>query len=173
MIKNYYIAADFDYDIALLKSGWAKKNFQIENDSLVSFQGIYKHSPKIKPLDHQDSQPFFNSQKLLNFVIEHRRIHLREMLLRRHIFFEIICKTLGNDSKIIDNTIMLNKHRLSTTHIASNLRASMCHIGFLLRNDQENPQLLALDQLDINPKNFAITVMQKYCKSMNDICKKT
>ena len=169
MLKNYYLDYPINYDASQLKSGWAKRNFQIENDSMLAFLGSYKpkKNEQLPANTHKNL-----TQTMLQIVVEHRRIGDREMLLRRHIFMEIICKTIENNSYTKDGNVFLNQKQVTISQVASNLRASMFHLAFFLRNDLEDPSLLALDQLDFDPKSFAIKIMQSYCRSINELCNK-
>lgn len=169
MIKNYFIDYPTEYDLSYLKSGWAKKNFNIEADSILAFLGPLKGNAK-SSIPATQLAYFSEAEKVLHLVTEHRRLSKREMILRRHIFLEIISKSIGNESSIVDNNIVVFNQQLSISHLASNLRASMFHIAILISNDDNCSDFLSLSQLDLNPKHFAIAVMQKYCTAINTLC---
>jgi len=90
VIKRF-ITDTITYDGTQLSSLWAFRNFGLQGDSIVSFQGPCRVniSEMVDLEDVKNNAPIY-SEKMLHFIIEHFDLDLEKTIFRQRLFIAII-----------------------------------------------------------------------------------
>lgn len=167
MTKNYLIEKKIDYAQNNLKYGWSKRNFNISGDYILCFKGSY-FSHQLHKECETTGFPF-KFEQMIHFIVEHKRIGLREIETRKRLLLEFIASYLGKNFYVEQSVLFFRGKQLSLSFSNSNLRSSMFHLSFFWQESELDPELISLDQFDVDYRGFAIDIMQKYCFEINQI----
>ena len=167
MTKNYLIEKKIDYAQSNLKYGWCKKNFNIIGDYILCFKGSY-FSHQLQKECEKTGFPF-KFEQMIHFIVEHKRIGFREMEIRKRLLLEFIATYLGRNFYVEHSILFFKGKQLTLSFSNSNLRSSMFHLSFFWQESELDPEIVSLDQFDVDYREFAIAMMQKYCFEINQI----
>jgi hypothetical protein len=92
---KHYITDTIAYNGTQLSSLWAFRNFSLQGDSIVSFQGPcrVKLAEMVDLEDVKNNAPIY-SEKMLHFIIEHFDLDLEKTIVRQRLFIAIIKDTV-------------------------------------------------------------------------------
>lgn len=168
-MKRYYIQEITDFHEKNLHSNWAKSQFNIKDDCIISFCGAYTpiNLPTLPNSTKKAEPKLF--EFMLHFFVKHKRLSFREAETRKRLLIEFMVSELGEPFFSLNSSVLCDQKQLSISSINSNLRASLFHIAFFIHPLDQNINLLSLEQIDVDPKEFAIQSMKRYCEDINMI----
>ena len=165
-MQSYYIEKITDFHEKNLHSNWARTQFDIQDDCIIAFSGAYKplKHPSLPGSKKKVNPKIFDF--MLQFFVKHKRLSFREAETRRRLLIEFMKTELGDTFFSLNGHILHHQNQLSISSIHSNLRASLFHIAFFIHPLPKDLHILSLDQLDIDPKAFALQVVKRYCEEI-------
>ncbi|HLD35604.1 MAG TPA: DUF366 family protein [Planctomycetota bacterium] len=168
-----------------LTSLWAYRNFGLLGDSIVAFIGPC-NIPFRLMADVEDvrGRHKIYSSLMLHFIVEHFDCDLEKAVLRQRLLACIVKETLGSSHKIRrigDDLYDPDIHRdsaslrgtqdakLSISVATVSPVSTMIHFAINIETKRTPVKTAGLNDYKINPKQFALKVMQGYAEEMQSI----
>jgi len=162
-----------------LTSLWAYKNFGLMGDSIVAFIGPC-HIPFNLMADVEDvrGRHKIYSSLMLHFIVEHFDCDLEKAVLRQRILAIIVkdileghikyrLQRIGDD--LYDAKRKTQNAKLSISVASVSPVSSMIHFAVNIETKRTPVKTAGLNDYKINPKQFALKVMQGYTEEMQGI----
>ena len=174
-MKTLYIEDKVKYIGSKLSPHWIYKNYKIQGDAIVAFCGEcdVKLTEMVDIEDVINNEPIY-SKYMLSFITEQFNIGLIEGVLRQRLLITCIKETLENMgfNPIRDgDDLFINNKKLSVSIATKSLTSVLIHTGINILSENAPIEVSALES-DLNIKdikNFALEVMQRYSKEIDDI----
>ncbi|ABR56276.1 DUF366 family protein [Methanococcus aeolicus] len=179
-----------DYTGIEIEPLWAYKNFDIQKDSIVAFQGgLCVSIDNMKDLkdikeEAKHGDILIKSSRAINFIVEHfDNPDLKMAYLRQRILIantkEVIEEITNNTKKIIrkGDDLYYNNGKLSVSIACRGISSSKIHLGINIANE-DTPNYIntsSLDDLginimdDANINNIMEKIAIKYGEEMEKI----
>ena len=166
-MKSYYIEKDTEFSEKTLKTGWAKRQFDISNkDHIIGFSGPYTAIPETK--EHIPYCPK-KLPTMGHLRVEHHGIGKEDAFIRLRFLVAIIRDTLGDGFSRQGTIITYNQSPITISHIRYIKNTFMFHVGIFTQDIDESTSLINLDNFDITPKSFLLNCSHQYCKEIKEI----
>lgn len=148
-MNSYFIDQNLTFNEHCLKSGWAKRQFSIQGDHILSFEGAAKAGELDCP-------------HMLHIIIEHFGMSKSLIVAQSHIFQYILVQFLGNDFFFIDGRIYYLDTSFSISKVRQTHQSAKCHIGLPITPLFEGG--VGLSHFDIGIKELCTNIHQQYVK---------
>lgn len=174
-MKSKFIENEIKYTGAELAPHRIYRNQKIQGDAIVAFIGEcdVKLTEMVDIEDVINNEPIY-SKKMLSFICEIFNINLPEGVLRQRLLITTIKEVLEMDynMKVRRNgdDLFINDKKLSVSIATKSATSVLIHTGINI--DPEGAPIAAtgLNIIpDINVKDFAKKVMDRYCEETEDI----
>jgi len=173
-MKTFFNDKKLDYDGSALSPLFAYLNHKIHGDSIVSFIGACDVS-----LDNMiDAEDFVVSAKIksdhmLHFIVEIFGQNLMTAVSLQRLLVAIAQNILpyqlrrDGDDLYLDNT--KGSFKLSVSIASVSAVSAMIHLGLNIKNDGTPVPTCSLQDLGVDPKKFAIELMNKFSEEYASI----
>ena len=174
-MHKLFIDEEIKYIGSQLCPHWIYKNFKLQGDAIVSFCGEcdVKLSEMVDIEDVINNEPIY-SKYMLSFISEQFNIGLVEGVLRQRLLISCIKESLedrGFNLKRSGDDLFVNGKKLSVSSATKSITSVLIHTGVNILSDGAPIPVSGLESdLGIKDvKNFAIDVMNRYSKEIDDI----
>ncbi|MDI6732813.1 MAG: DUF366 family protein [Planctomycetota bacterium] len=175
-IVSAFLPERIKYDGSQIKSLWAYKDFGILGDSIISFIGPCD-IPQDAILDVEDvrAKNRIFSPLMLHFIIEHFETDLDKAILRQllltTIIKDIIEENISRRLKRVGDDLYSENRRakLSISIASASPVSTKIHFGINIKTKGTPVKTIGLENYRINPKQFALKVMQRYIAEMESV----
>ena len=175
MMKTLFIDEEIKYIGSQLAPHWIYKNFKIQGDAIVAFVGEceVKLSEMVDIEDVINNEPIY-SKYMLSFITEQFNIELVEGVFRQRLLISCIKEALesrGFSAKRDGDDLFINNKKLSVSIATKSLTSVLIHTGVNILSENAPIEVSALESdLGIKDiKNFALDVMDRYNREIDDI----
>lgn len=170
-----FIDKEIKYTGLELAPHWIYRNFKLQGDSIVAFQGEceVKLTEMVDIEDVINNEPIY-SKNMLSFIIETFNIGLVEGVMRQRLLISIIKENLEEkyNAKIIrrGDDLFLNGKKLSVSIATKSITSVLIHVGINIDPSGAPIDAIGLNSLNIcDIKEFAENIMVKYSHEIDDI----
>ena len=174
-MKTKFIEEEIKYIGSQLSPHWIYKNFKIQGDAIVAFQGECKVnlSEMVDIEDVINNEPIY-SKSMLSFITEQFGVSLSEGVFRQRLLMCIIKELLEERGIFVvrnGDDLMINGKKLSVSIATKSITSVLIHTGLNILSEGAPVKAAGLtSELNITDiKQFAIDVMTKYSKELEDI----
>jgi len=174
-MKIKFIDKDIKYIGSQLSPHWIYKNFNIQGDSIVAFQGEceVKLTEMVDIEDVINNEPIY-SKYMLSFISEQFGISLVEGVLRQRLLITIIKEILEEKGIFVvrnGDDLMINGQKLSVSIATKSINSILIHTGLNILSENAPVNACGLEsELGItDTKAFAVEVMERYADELEDI----
>lgn len=166
-MKTFFNEKKLDYDGSALSPLFGYLNHKVHGDSIVAFIGACDVS-----LDNMiDAEDFVVSAKIksdfmLHFIVEifgqnlMTAVSLQRLLVS--IAQDILPKNLRRDGDDLYLDHAKGSFKLSVSIASVSAVSAMIHLGLNIKNDGTPVPTCCLQELGVDPKIFALDLMQKF-----------
>ena len=174
-MKTKFIDKEIKYIGSQLSPHWIYKNFNIQGDAIVAFQGECKVdlSEMVDIEDVINQEPIY-SKYMLSFITEQFGIGLSEGVYRQRLLMCIIKELLENHGVTVNRNgddLMINGAKLSVSIATKSITSVLIHTGLNILSEDAPVNACGLKSelgiIDI--KTFALEVMKRYSEELDDI----
>ena len=176
-MKTLYIDEEIKYIGSQLAPHWIYKNFKIQGDAIVAFCGEceVKLTEMVDIEDVINNEPIY-SKYMLSFISEQFNTNLTEGVFRQRLLVTCIKEELearGHQVLRYGDDLFVNKKKLSVSIATKSATSILIHTGINILSDGAPIPVsglksdLNLDDIDI--KDFAQEVMERYSEEIDDI----
>lgn len=174
----HYLDEPQIYDGTALRSHWIYDTTGILGDAVVAYAG--KADVKLDHmLDKEDvrSQSPIYSEFMLHFIIEHFDHDLEKMILRQRLFITLLQEELHDvvlpDERVIrrGNDLFIDHEKLSVSIATVSPVSGLIHTGVNIISRNTPVPTRGLEDLEVAPKSFAWSVMNRYVEEMAGVKK--
>jgi len=169
MISTKFIDEEIVYTGEELRSHFAYEEFDILGDSIVSFIGPAKVDEFLVDIEDQKRREIIYSEEMLHFIIEHFGLTLKEAVLRQRYLIAIISEMLGESIERKGDDLYFEDKKLSVSIATQSPVSSLIHIGLNVSSENTPLPAVGLIDIEIDPKKFALAVMDAYSEELEDI----
>jgi len=171
-MENCFINETIKYDGTQLRSHWIFGQTGIVGDSIVAFTGP-ADVPLKNMVDLADVAAKENiySTSMLHFIVEHFDADLSSTILRQRILCAIAAEELKKHSQC--KTVLREgddlydgERKLSVSIATASPVSCLIHFAINIISDKTPVPTKGLADYDIDPRQFADSVMKRYRKEM-------
>ena len=174
-MKTKFIDEEIKYIGSQLAPHWIYKNFKIQGDAIIAFQGECQVdlSEMVEIEDVINNEPIY-SKYMLSFISEQFGVNLREGVFRQRLLICII-KELLEEKGIFTlrsgDDLMIDNKKLSVSIATKSISSILIHTGLNILSDGAPVSACGLtSELGISDtKQFALDVMERYANELDDI----
>ncbi len=174
-MKTKFIDREIKYVGSQLSPHWIYKNFNIQGDAIIAFQGECKVdlTEMVDIEDVINNEPIY-SKYMLSFISEQFGIGLSEGVFRQRLLITIIKELLEEyNIKVVRNgdDLIIDGKKLSVSIATKSITSILIHTGLNILSEGAPVAASGLtSELGINDtKSFAIEVMNRYTAELDDI----
>ena len=174
-MKIKFIDEEIKYVGSQLSPHWIYKNFNIQGDAIVAFQGECKVdlTEMVDIEDVINEEPIY-SKYMLSFISEQFGIGLTEGVLRQRLLMTIIKELLEENGIFVvrkGDDLMIDGRKLSVSIATKSITSVLIHTGLNIISEGAPIKASGLkSELGINDtKRFAEEVMKRYAVELEDI----
>lgn len=174
-MKTKYIEEHIKYIGSQLAPHWIYKNFNIQGDAIVAFQGECKVdlSEMVDIEDVINNEPIY-SKYMLSFITEQYGIGLCEGVLRQRLLICIIKELLEEYGIHVirsGDDLMIDGRKLSVSIATKSITSVLIHTGLNIISEGAPVKASGLtSELGITDiKSFALEAMRRYADELKDI----
>lgn len=174
-MKSLYIEQEIKYDGRQLASLWAFRNFGLNGDSIVSFQGPcdVRLTEMVDLEDVRENAPIY-SQAMLHFIVEFFHRDLEKAVWQQRLLIALIGERLNdfNQSRIKrrGDDLYLQDRKLSVSIATLSPVSAMIHTGLNVSSANTPVPTISLPELGFtNPREFAATIMRDFAAEADGI----
>ena len=174
-MKTTFIDREIKYVGSQLSPHWIYKNFNIQGDAIIAFQGECKVdlTEMVDIEDVINNEPIY-SKYMLSFISEQFGIGLSEGVFRQRLLITIIKELLEEyNIKVVRNgdDLIIDGKKLSVSIATKSITSILIHTGLNILSEGAPVAASGLtSELGINDtKSFAIEVMNRYTAELDDI----
>ena len=174
-MKTKFIEEEIKYVGSQLAPHWIYKNFKIQGDAIVAFIGECEVnlSEMVDIEDVINDEPIY-SRSMLSFISEQFGISLLEGVFRQRLLICIIKELLEEKGVFVvrnGDDLMINNKKLSVSIATKSITSILIHTGLNIISEGAPVEASGLmSDLNIsNIKEFAIEIMNRYVKEIEDI----
>ena len=174
-MKIKFIDEEIKYIGSQLAPHWIYKNFKIQGDAIIAFQGECKVN-LTEMVDIEDvinNEPIY-SKYMLSFITEQFGVNLSEGVFRQRLLMCIIKELLEEKGIFVvrnGDDLMIDGKKLSVSIATKSMTSVLIHTGLNILSEGAPIKASGLQsELGItDTKAFAVEVMQRYVNELNDI----
>lgn len=177
-MKKKFLEEEIKYTGKELQPHWAYKNFAIQGDSIVCFEGEceVKLSEMVDIEDVLENAPIY-SKKMLHFIVEHFNMDLIEGVVRQRLLVSIakeqMLKYLPMESNIErkgDDLFFAGK-KLSVSIATKSITSVLIHLGINISSDDTpiDTSGLTTDMELKNISEIGNDIIKAYAKECEEI----
>lgn len=174
-MKTEFIDKEIKYIGSQLAPHWIYKNFKIQGDAIIAFQGEceVKLTEMVDIEDVINNEPIY-SKYMLSFITEQFGIGLSEGVLRQRLLITIIKELLEERGIFVirnGDDLMIDGKKLSVSIATKSMTSVLIHTGLNILSEGAPISASGLtSELGItDTKTFALDVMKKYAEELDDI----
>lgn len=174
-MKTEFIDKEIKYIGSQLAPHWIYKNFKIQGDAIIAFQGEceVKLTEMVDIEDVINNEPIY-SKYMLSFITEQFGIGLSEGVLRQRLLIAIIKELLEERGIFVirnGDDLMIDGKKLSVSIATKSMTSVLIHTGLNILSEGAPISASGLtSELGItDTKTFALDVMKKYAEELDDI----
>ena len=174
-MKIKFIDEDIKYIGSQLSPHWIYKNYKIQGDVIVAFQGECKVdlTEMVDIEDVINNEPIY-SKYMLSFITEQFGVSLSEGVFRQRLLICIIKELLEEKGIFVvrnGDDLMIDGKKLSVSIATKSITSVLIHTGLNILSECAPVQACGLkSELCISDtKEFAIEVMKRYSEELEDI----
>ncbi len=174
-MKTLFVDKEIKYIGSQLAPHWIYKNFKIQGDTIVAFQGECRVdlSEMVDIEDVINNEPIY-SKCMLSFITEQFGINLSEGVLRQRLLMCIIKELLEEKGIVVvrnGDDLMIDGRKLSVSIATKSITSVLIHTGLNILSEGAPVKASGLQsELGITDiKQFALDVMKKYAEELEDI----
>mgnify|MGYP001365991274 CR=1 FL=1 len=173
-MKSLWVENKIDYDGSQLRRMYAYENFGLLGDSIISFVGACD----VRAENMKDGEDLFQGEKIfsesmLHFLIECHDTSLESMIAYQRLFTcmakEQIEVLAGQLFQRIGDDLYLADKKLNISIASANALSSMIHCGFNVSSKNTPVKTVGLEDLGIEAKSFALSMMQAWTEEYDGI----
>jgi hypothetical protein len=165
-VRTHFATDEILYRGPELSSHFAYKRFDIAGDSCVAFLGgCWVQPHDLVDLADRKANAIIFSKRMLHFILERFDLDLEKAVLRQRLFTAIVQQELqirgvrevirrGDDLYVGDAKLSVSIATLSGV-------SSLVHFGINVISEGTPVKTLGLDDLKIDPRSFAIAVLEQ------------
>lgn len=175
MMKTKFIDEEIKYIGSQLAPHWIYKNYKLQGDSIVAFQGECQVnlSEMVDIEDVINNEPIY-SKYMLSFITEQFGVSLSEGVLRQRLLMNIIKELLEEKGIFVvrnGDDLMIEGKKLSVSIATKSITSILIHTGLNILSEGAPVKASGLkSELGINNiKDFALEVMKRYAEELEDI----
>ena len=175
MMKTFFIDKEIKYIGSQLCPHWIYKNFKIQGDAIVAFQGEceVKLTEMVDIEDVINDEPIY-SKFMLSFISEQFGVNLVEGVLRQRLLITIIKELLEEKGVFVlrnGDDLMIDGRKLSVSIATKSITSVLIHTGLNIISEGAPVKASGLkSELGIEDiKGFALEVMRRYSEEIEDI----
>ena len=174
-MKTLFIDNDIKYIGSQLQPHWIYKNYGVQGDVIVAFQGECQVglSEMVDIEDVINNEPIY-SKYMLSFISEQFGIGLVEGVYRQRLLMCIIKELLEEKGVFVvrnGDDLMIDGKKLSVSIATKSITSILIHTGLNIISEGAPVSAAGLaSDLNISDiKGFACEVMDRYAKEIQDI----
>lgn len=174
-MKTKFIAEDIKYTGNELAPHWIYKEFKLQGDAVVAFQGECEVNltEMVDVEDVINNEPIY-SKLMLSFIIENFNIGLVEGVLRQRLLITIIKEVLENDYCVVvkrsGDDLFVDEKKLSVSIATKSMTSVLIHTGINIDPSGAPVDAIGLNSLNvIDIELFAKKVMNRFSEEIDDI----
>lgn len=180
MFESKFIDQEIEYTGLQLAPHWIYNNFNLKKDALVSFIGPCNVGiNELVDLEDVKNNAHIYSPKMLHFIGEFFEDNQNLMVMRQRLFIVILKEELeeravpgrllrkGDD--IYHFGIGSVKRKLSVSIATKSTTSTLLHVGLNIHTQGTPVPAAGLNELGVEPVNFATKTMEKLDKELDDI----
>ena len=174
-MKTKFIEEEIKYIGSQLSPHWIYKNFKIQGDAIVAFQGECKVdlSEMVDIEDVINNEPIY-SKYMLSFITEQFGVGIYEGVFRQRLLICIIKELLEEKGIFVvrnGDDLMIDGKKLSVSIATKSLTSILIHTGLNILSEGAPVKASGLtSELGIKDiKSFALEVMKRYSEEIDDI----
>ncbi len=182
-MKSIFIDKEFKYDGTQLRSLFAYLDYELMGDSVTAWVGACD-IPNEHMVDGEDLllNAAICGDKMLHFIVEKFDISLFAGVSLQRLFASLAVDQLVDlmaDKELAINLyregddIYLEDRKLSISIATQSPTSTLVHFAVNVINDGTPVSTLSLEDLDVNPKIFAESLMAAFCKEVETITQAT
>lgn len=178
-MKTKWINKNITYDGTQLRPLFAYENFKISGDSIVAWVGPCDISfTNMKDLEDVVAGSAIRGSKMLHFIIEVFHQNIFSGVCLQRLFASIVKDVVNQDLALIKKKTMLYRlgddlyfqdKKLSISIATQGVLATQIHFAVNVSNEGTPVKTLSLEDLNLNPKELATTVMGLFSKEVDSI----
>jgi len=175
-MKKHFAGQNLEYDGRQLSSLWAFKNFHLQGDSIVAFQGPCRVAlTEMVDLADVKAQAHIYSEEMLHFIVEHFEMDLEKTIIRQRILVCLVKELLdvyspqfalqrkGDDLYWQDRKLSVSISTLSPV-------STLIHLGLNISSKNTPVPTIGLNELGLaSIEDFAQQVLNNYTAEMQSI----
>ncbi len=174
-MKTKFIEEEIKYIGSQLSPHWIYKNFKIQGDAIVAFQGEcdVKLTEMVDIEDVINNEPIY-SKYMLSFITEQFGVSLSEGVFRQRLLMCIIKELLEEKGVFVvrnGDDLMIEGKKLSVSIATKSATSILIHTGLNILSEGAPVSASGLtSELGIHDtKTFALEVMKRYADELEDI----
>ena len=174
-MKTKFIDEEIKYIGSQLAPHWIYKNFKIQGDAIVAFQGEceVKLTEMVDIEDVINNEPIY-SKYMLSFITEQFGINLSEGVFRQRLLVTIIKELLEEKGIFVKRNgddLIIDGKKLSVSIATKSVTSVLIHTGLNILSEGAPVSASGLtSELGItDTKAFALEVMKRYTEELDDI----
>jgi hypothetical protein len=170
-MKPHVVPQRVDYDGTQIHSLWAYREFGVQGDSIVAFQGGCD-IPFGNMVDLEDvrARSRIASPLMLHFIAEHFDRDLEKAVLRQRLLAAIVRDELGGEVRRKGDDLFLGPGKLSISIATLTPVSSKIHFGINIERALDvGVETRALRDLGVDPPDLARRVVAQYASQIAGI----
>jgi len=188
MLTYRILDRDIPYTGAELRSGWAAEITGLAGDAAAAFIGPCDVRPEYM-VDRVDLEAGARiaSPRMLHIIIEHPGLDLNNVTLRQRLLMAIageiinthlgepLLRRNGDDLYLRDRKLSISVATVATLRSNAPLRSTssptsgLIHSGFNLRGEGAPVPAIGLEELGLEPRQFAGQLLSAYAKEIESV----
>jgi len=173
-MKYYWHEQPVTYDGTQLSSLYAYKNYSIQGDSVIGFRGnCHVRVEEMVDLADVKEAAYIYSTDMVHFIIEIFVLDLEKAIYKQRLFVTIVKETIEEyvPAPIIRNgdDLYIDDKKLSVSIATLSPVSSMIHFGINVSSLNTPVPTLGLEDLGINPSEFANAIMKRFVDELDSI----
>lgn len=166
-MKTKFISKKTDYDGSQLRSHFARDEFGVAGDCIVSFIGAAAVKEHMVDMEDKRNKEFIYSDSMLHFIIEHFDLDLEKAVLRKRLFLSVVMDEMNKRAgkkKLFRaaNGLYEDKKKLTVAVATTSPVSTLIHVGLNISEKGAPVKVVCLKDYRIEPKRFALDLMRRY-----------
>ena len=170
-MKTHLAPGRIDYDGKQIQSLWAYRNFGVQGDSIVAFQGGCE-IPFDNMVDLEDvrRKSRIASPLMLHFIAEHFDLDLEKAVLRQRLLAAIVRDELGGEVRRDGDDLFHGTGKLSISIATLTPVSSKIHFGINIEREMNvDVETRGLKDLGVDAADLARRVLAQYAAQIDGI----
>ena len=176
-IQTQFIEKEIPYTGSELRSHFIYDQFNLLGDAIVSFAGPCKVdlSEMVDLEDVKLKKPIY-SEKMIHFLVEHFEVSLKQIVSFQRILVVLIFEELLRRTKNLSlhrkgDDLFDGDAKLTVSIATLTPVSGVSHTGINISSKNTPVLTKGLEDYQIDPKNFAETILRAYAAELSSISK--